>query len=104
MRPLLQEFDSLREQLINGQLTRAQQAEEIVLLRNELAVTRKKLTKLESESVGEKGQREGNVAAAVPEWAETNGHRQETHVSGCGYGRGLTTCRACVCRSRRCYL
>ena len=51
-------------------------------LRNELAGTRRRLNKLETEGVGgDNDQREGAVAAAVPEWAETNG-KQETHVSG----------------------
>lgn len=61
-----------------------------MLLRNDLAGTRRKLLKLESDSVGGKDQREGNVAA-VPEWAETNGHgaRQEPHVSGCGRGKTI---------------
>lgn len=88
---ILQEFDSLREQLIHGQLTRAQQAEEIVLLRNDLAIARRKLLKLESQSVEGKDQREGTVAS-VPEWAETNGHgaKQETDVSGCGCGHGMS--------------
>lgn len=78
----------MREQLIAGQLTRAEQAEEIVLLRNELAVTRKKLAKLESHDEVGKDSR-GRSEAAVPEWAETNGHgavfagAQEAHVSGC---------------------
>lgn len=80
----------MREQLIAGQLTRAEQAEEIVLLRNELAVTRKKLVKLESPGEVGKNSR-GRSEAAVPEWAETNGHgavlagAQEPHVSGRGY-------------------
>ena len=60
-----------------------------MLLHNELAVTRKKLVKLESQDeVGKDTQ--GRSAAAVPKWAETNGHGtvmagvQEPHVSGCG--------------------
>ena len=88
-----QEFDVLREQLISGQMTRAQQAEEIVLLRNELAVARKRLVKLESQDSTERETRGESIAAAVPEWAETNGHGgvtslagQEPHVSGCGLG------------------
>ncbi len=67
-------------------MTRAEQAEEIVLLRNELAGTRKKLAKLESQNVTERDER-GATPAVVPEWAETNGHRnpaQEPHVSGRG--------------------
>lgn len=63
-----------------------------MLLRNELAVTRKKLTKLELQD--EVGTQRRVGEAAVPEWAETNGHgagaaTQEPHVSGCGYGCGL---------------
>ena len=84
----------MREPLIACQLTRAEQAEEIVLLRNELAVTRKKLVKPESQDeVGKDTQ--GRSAAVVPEWAETNGHStvmagvQEPHVRGCGCGCGL---------------
>lgn len=76
----------LMEQLITGQVTRAQQAEEILLLRNELAITRKKLIKLETQEAT--GQEQRNVGV-VPQWAETNGHApasstQEPHVSGCG--------------------
>ncbi len=69
------------EELISGRVTHAQDGEEIVQLRNELAVTRKKLTKLESQGVDD--HREQNTAA-VPEWAETNGHQSghESHVRG----------------------
>ena len=102
----------MREQLIAGQLTRAEQAEEIVLLRNELAVTRKKLVKLESQDEVGKDTR-GRSEAAVPEWAETNGHVtvmvgvQEPHVRGCGCGCGLmikdsllvSGCEGVVCQS-----
>lgn len=82
-----QEYDVLMEQLITGQVTRAQQAEEILLLRNELAITRKKLIKLETQEAT--GQEQRNVGV-VPQWAETNGHApasntQEPHVSGCGH-------------------
>lgn len=65
-----------------------------MLLRNKLAVARKKLTKLELQDEVGTDQR-GVGEAAVPEWAETNGHgagiaaTQESHVSGCGYGCGL---------------
>jgi hypothetical protein len=86
-------------------MTRAQQAEEIVLLRNELAGTRKKLVKLESQ--GEVGKEElDRNEAAVPRWEETNGHGragtggQETHVSavtisGCGNRCGFVHLRYC---------
>ena len=64
---------------------RAQDGEEIVQLRNELAITRKKLVKLESQGMEDhhQHQREQN-AEAVPEWAETNGNQsgQDSHVSG----------------------
>ena len=72
-------------------MTRAQQAEEIVLLRNDLAIARKKLTKLESHEETVQDQQNENVEA-VPEWAETNGGTQEPHVSGCGCGCGVISC------------
>lgn len=74
-------------------MTAAQQAEEMTLLRNDLAITRKKLVRLESQDEVEREQRGENVVVVgVPEWADTNGHgtEQESHVSGCGNRCSLT--------------
>lgn len=57
-----------------------------------MAVARKRLVKLESQEVEERGREGGGGVGGVPEWAEANGHgaavappiKKEPQVSGCG--------------------
>ena len=82
----VQERDSLREQLIQGQMARAEEAQEMLQLRNKLAVMSKRLVGLEQQALL-KNETHSGSHANVPEWAETNDRvfhdlRQEPHVSG----------------------
>lgn len=99
---IFQECESLAQQLISGRIERAQEAEDVMLLRRELAIARKKLE--EQDRLGSMVSHDGgakspclkerpsvvSISEVVPEWEDPNDspHRNvmqdegAEHVSG----------------------
>ena len=78
----------MKAELISGRVLRAQDGEVMVQLRHELAITRKRLVRLESQRGPEDPPEPG--AEGVPEWTEMNGNHSghESHVRGQGLDLG----------------